>query len=256
MLSLEIRSMLVAGLLAIIVGVAGIVLLGGGVAEAQEGEPQPQPEDGVVDVEPDVDPQPTLFGDVNTLDDFFDALDTAGYGPVVLQEIAVTQPWIPVPGAGLLALEGALVEVYALSAADAELAIGNLSGDGAAFQPPANATIWRGLEFILVLRDAPSQLDVQDVISSIVGGPALLTIAGPPLLPPPAVPGADDSDSLNPVAISADGAPEALPATGNGGVAKDGSGSVAAIALAVSVVSAIGVAGAAATIRRRRSERI
>ena len=59
MLSLEIRSMLVASLVAIIVGVAGIVVLGGGVAVAQEGEPQPQPEDGVVDVEPDVDPQPT-----------------------------------------------------------------------------------------------------------------------------------------------------------------------------------------------------
>ena len=256
MLSLEIRSMLVASLVAIIVGVAGIVIFGGGVAVAQEGEPQPQPEDGVVDVEPDGPPEPTLFGDVSTLDDFFDALDSSGHGPLVLQEIAVTQPWIAVPSAGLLSLDGALVEVYALSADQADEAIGNLSGDGAAFQPPANATIWRGLEFILVLRDAPSQLDVQDVISSIVGGPALLTIAGPPLLPPPAVPGADDSDSLNPVAISADGAPEALPATGNGGVAKDGSGSVAAIALALGAVGAVGVSLAAFRLRRRRSERI
>ena len=255
MLSLEIRMMLVASVLAIVLGLAGVVALGSGVAKAQEGEPQP--EDGMLEVDPDGPPVPTLFADVNTMDEFFDALDAAGFGPPVLQEIAVSQDWIPVSGAGLLSIEGALVEVYALSAAQAEEAIGNLSGEGAAFQPPANATIWRGVEFILVLRDAPSQPDVEGVISSIVGPPALLTIAGPPLiLPPPAVPGADDGDSLNPAATSSPTAPEALPATGNGGVDKNGSGSTGAIALAIGVVSALGVAVAGTMIRRRRTERV
>ena len=258
MLSLEIRLMVVASVLAIVLGLAGVAVLGSGVARAQEPQPQPQPEDGVLEVDPDGPaPQPVLFGDVSTTDDFFAALDAAGFGPLALQEIAVTQPWIPMPGAGLLALEGALVEVYALSAADAELAIGNLSGDGAAFQPPANVTIWRGLEFILVLRDAPSQPDVEDVISSIVGGPALLTIAGPPLiLPPPTVPGADDGDSLVPVAIADTAAPEALPATGTGGLDDNGAGSLGAITLAVSVMSVSGLSLVAFWLRRRRTERV
>ncbi len=258
MLSIEIRLMAVASVLAIVLGLAGVAVLGSGVARAQEPQPQPQPEDGMLEVDPDGPaPQPVLFGDVSTTDDFFDALDAAGFGPLALQEIAVTQPWIPMPGAGLLSLEGALVEVYALSVADAELAIGNLSGENSTFQPPANVTIWRGLEFILVLRDAPSQPAVESLISSIVGGPALLTIAGPaPFLPPPAVPGADDGDSLIPDAVSHTAAPEALPATGNGGVAKDGSGSVAAIALALGVVGAVGVSLAAFGLRRRRAERV
>jgi hypothetical protein len=257
MLSLEIRLMVVASVLAIVLGLAGVAVLGSGVARAQEPEPEPRPENGVVEVDPDGPaPQPVLFGDVSTTDDFFDALDAAGFGPLALQEIAVTQPWIPMPGAGLLALEGALVEVYVLSAADVELAIGNLAGENAAFQPPVNATIWRGLEFILVLRDAPSQPDVEDLINSIIGMPALLTIGNPPMFLPPPVPAADDGDSLIPVAIADTAAPEALPATGNGGVAKDGSGSVAAIALALGAVGAVGVSLAAFRLRRRRTERV
>ena len=212
-------------------------------------------EDGVLEVDPD-GPQPVLFGDVSTMDDVFNALDAAGYGPVALQEIAVILPWIPVPSAGVLLLDGASVEVFALSAAQAEEAIGNILGEGATFQPPANATVWRGLEFVLVLRDAPSQPDVEDLINSIVGMPALLTIAGPLLFLPPPVPAADDGDSLVPVAIADTAAPEALPATGNGGLDGNGAGSVTAIALAASVVGIAGLSLSVFAVRRRRTARI
>ena len=81
MLSLEIRLMVVASVLAIVLGLAGVAVLGSGVARAQEPQPQPQPEDGVLEVDPDGPaPQPVLFGDVSTTDDFFAALDAAGFG--------------------------------------------------------------------------------------------------------------------------------------------------------------------------------
>ena len=76
-----------------------------------------------------------------TLAAFFDAVVEAGFGPLTLQEIAVTQPWISVPNAGVLILDGAQAEVYAISAAQVDEAIDNISGRTASFQPPANATV-------------------------------------------------------------------------------------------------------------------
>ena len=169
-------------------------------------------------VEAQEEPTPVLFGDVNTVDEFFAALTDSGFGPLALQEIGVIQPWIPVPSAGILVLEGAQVEVYQLTAAEAEEAIGNLTGDDAAFQPPANATVWRGLEFVLILQDAPNQSAVEQLISSIVGPPALLTIAGPLPLPLPEPDAGADGDAADqPDAAVAD-PPAALPASGSGGL--------------------------------------
>ena len=124
-----------------------------------------------------------------TLAAFFDAVVEAGFGPLTLQEIAVMQPWIPVPGAGILILDGAQAEVYALSAAQAEEAIGNISGEAAPFQPPADATVWRGQELIVILRDAPSHPAIEAALSNILGGPVLATITGSPLPPPVGGPG-------------------------------------------------------------------
>lgn len=250
MLRIEVRSLLAAGALALVVGLLSVAVLGSGVATAQEA-PEPKPETGerTVDEDPDGRPQPTLFGDVNTLDDLFDALDEADLGPLALQEIAVMQPWIAVASAGVLVLEGAQVEVYALSVVEAEEAIGNLSGENASFQPPANVTIWRGLEFILILRDAPANPTVEALISNIVGSPALLTIAGP--LPPPVVPGSDDDASTGPVAIEDPPAPEALPATGSGGVADGGTMSALAIAVLAVVGGSLGLVMTTLAVRRR-----
>lgn len=120
-----------------------------------------------------------------TLGAFLDAVVEAGFGPLQLQEIAVTQPWIPVAGAGILILDGAQAEVYSLSAAQANEAVANISGEAGRFQPPANATVWRGEELIVVLRDAPSHPTIAAALSGILGSPVLATITGPPLPPPP-----------------------------------------------------------------------
>jgi hypothetical protein len=71
---------------------------------AQEGE---EPEEETQESGPEEEPMPTPFGDVDTLDEFLAALTEAGFGPMTLQEIAVAHPWIPVPGAGMLVLDGA-----------------------------------------------------------------------------------------------------------------------------------------------------
>lgn len=191
-------------------------------------------------------PQPTLFADVNTSADFFAALEAGGYGPLALQEIGVLTPWIPVVSDGILILEGASVEVYSMTEAEAEAAIGNITGDDASFQPPTDATVWRGPAFILILQDAPNQAAVEALITSIVGPPALATIAGP--LPPP--PPDDDGAGTD--------APVALPIVGSGGLADgalaDGGGSVPLwIIVMAAVLAGAGLAGALRleTTRRR-----
>ena len=160
-----------------------------------------------------------------SLDAFLDAVVAAGFGPLQLQEIAVTQPWIPVPGAGILILDGAQAEVYSLSAVQAEQAIGNISGEASAFQPPANAAVWRSLELIVILRDAPSNSPVAAALFNILGSPVLATITGG-VPPPPPTSGGDDGAVPEPDTgeESVDG-PVALPNTGSGGLADAAPGS-------------------------------
>ncbi|PZC44641.1 MAG: hypothetical protein DK306_001754 [Chloroflexi bacterium] len=200
--------------------------------------------------EPDADgPQPTSFADVHTSADFLAALANGGYGPLALQEIGVLTPWIPVVSDGILVLEGASIEVYSMTAAQAEEALGNISGEGGAFHPPANATIWRGLEFILILRDAPNQAAVEALITSIVGPPALATIATGPLpLPPPAGGGDDGTDAPR----AEPDPPMALPASGSGGLADvdlAGAGSNDVPLWVIVMASALAAAGVAGVVR-------
>ncbi len=185
----------------------------------------------------------------SSLGDFFDEIVAAGFGPLVLQEIAIIQPWIPVPSAGILVLDGAQAEVYSLSVVEAEQAIGNISGDGAPHQPPANTTVWRGLELIVVLQDAPNHPGVEAALSRILGSPVLATIAGG--LPPGI--GGDDGAVPEPAADeeTVDN-PAILPATGSGGLADDGAGSgFERVLLTAGVATALTVAGLLA--RRRRA---
>ena len=194
------------------------------------------------------EPRPTLFADVNTSADFFAALEAGGYGPLAQQEIGVLTAWIPVISDGILILEGASIEVYSTTAAQAEEAMGNISGEGGAFQPPANATVWRGLEFILILRDAPNQAAVEELITSIVGSPTLATIATGPLpLPPPA----DGGDGTDTPTAEPD-PPMALPASGSGGLADvdlAGGGSNDVPLWVIVMASALAAAGLAGVLR-------
>ena len=148
------------GLAALLVaGVAVASFWPDGRVAAQEGEEEPtEMEVERPPEEPDGDE--TIQSD---LSDVLQALEDAGL-PGALQEIAVQQPWIPVPGAGILALNGASAEVYVLSVVEAEQAIGNISGENAAFQPPANATIWRQLTMIVILQDAPSHPEIEQTL--------------------------------------------------------------------------------------------
>ncbi len=195
--------------------------------------PTEEPTDDPIPVEP-----PGDIGDgvsPAALGDFLDDLAAAGV-PVLLQEIAVIQPWIPVPSAGVLVLDGAEAEVYALSAPEAELAIGNISGDNAAFQPPANATVWRATELIVILREAPSHPAAERTLTGILGSPLLATIAGG--VPPTG--GTDTGAVEEPVVDEAGGSPGALPNTGSGGVADDpGAGPRAAWPAGIAVVVAL-----------------
>ena len=180
---------------------------------------------------PPVDPDSGSEGDEVpgpqpiSLDAFLDAVVAAGFGPLQLQEIAVTQPWIPVPGVGILILDGAEAEVYALSADQAEEAIGNISGEASVFhQPPANATVWRSLELIVILRDAPSNSTVEAALDNILGFSVVATITGIP--PPPPTSGGDDGAVPEPdTGEESVDRPVALPNTGTGGLAEDGPGS-------------------------------
>lgn len=232
---------------AVMAGVA-LALVAGAVASApvaladSHEEREPGPVEG---------PMPVLFGDVNTLDDFFAALTEAGFGPLALQEIGVVQPWIPVASAGILILDGAQVEVYQLSASEATTAIGNLTGEGAAFQPPANVTIWQGLEFVLILRDAPNQFAVQELITSIVGPIALATIAGLP--PPPPDAGADGDDAVQPEVVA--DPPAALPTTGSGGIVGTDSNGVSVWWITAGAGLAVAVALGAVGLRTGRFRR-
>jgi len=128
-----------------------------------------------------------------------------------------------------------------------EAARAEFAGDEADFQPPANATVWRGLEFVLVLRDAPNQSEIEQLISSIVWSPALLTIAGALPLPLP-LPTPDAGTDDQPVAVA--DPPAALPASGSGGLgAPDSDGTpvwwiIASVSLSV-------VAGLGAVLRGR-----
>jgi hypothetical protein len=146
-----------------------------------------------------------------TLAAFFDAIVEAGFGPLTLQEIAVMQPWIPVPSAGILILDGAQAEVYSLSAEQADEAIDNISGEAASFQPPANATVWRGEQLIVILREAPNHPAVEAALTSMLGSPVLATIAGSPL-PPPPVGGPGEGAPL--VATSVEALADALRSAG------------------------------------------
>lgn len=170
-----------------------------------------------------------------SLDAFFDALDAAGV-PVILQEIAVTRPRIPVPSAGILVLDDAQAEVYSLTALEAEVAIANISGENAAFQPPANATLWRATELIVILLDAPSHPGADLTLSGILGSPILATITGGGL-PPPVI-GTDVDEVEEPTGDDSSGSPVALPATGSGGLAAD-EGWDQRTALAAALVAAV-----------------
>ena len=129
-------------------------------------------------------------------------LSAAGFDPA-LQEIATTRPWIPVSAAGVLVVAGGRAEVYEL---DSPQAVG-----AALDQFPgltANVTIWGSGSLIVILLDAPDSPAAEEALFSVLGGPAIATIAG--LIPPPEVPAE---------------APDALPDTGSGGLAADGGGS-------------------------------
>ena len=212
------------GLAALLVaGVAVASFWPDGRVAAQEGEEEPtEMEVERPPEEPDGDE--TIQSD---LSDVLQALEDAGL-PGALQEIAVQQPWIPVPGAGILALNGASAEVYVLSVVEAEQAIGNISGENAAFQPPANATIWRQLTMIVILQDAPSHPEIEQTLTSILGSPVLATIAGPPFPGPGGPPGMDGDAVEEPVAEM----PEALPASGSGGLADTDAGTAPVPSLA------------------------
>ncbi len=184
-----------------------------------------------------------------SLDAFLEAVVDAGFGPLQLQEIAVTQPWIPVPSAGVLILAGAQAEVYSLSAAQAEQAINNISGEAPAFQPPANATVWRSLELIVILRDAPSNSVIEAALFNILGPPVLATITGG--VPPPPGSGEDDGAVPEPTTGESVDAPELLPNTGNGGLAGDGQGSGLVLSLLAAGI-AVTASLAGLTLRRRR----
>ncbi|MCZ6545791.1 MAG: CHRD domain-containing protein [Chloroflexi bacterium] len=184
-----------------------------------------------------------------SLDAFLEAVVAAGFGPLQLQEIAVTQPWIPVPGAGILILDGAQAEVYSLSAVQAEQAIGNISGEASAFQPPANAAVWRSLELIVILRDAPSNSPVAAALFNILGSPVLATITGGG---PPPPSGGDDGAVPDPdTGEESVDRPVALPNTGTGGLAEDGPGSGLALSLLATGIAVTALLAGLSLWRRR-----
>ena len=197
-----------------------------------------------------VDPDSGSEGDDVTgvqppsLGDFLDAVVEAGFGPLQLQEIAVTQSWIPVAGAGILILDGAQAEVYSLSAAQADEAIANISGDASAFLLPANATVWRGEELIVILREAPSHPAVEAALINILGSPVLATITGGI---PPAT-GGDDVAVPEPAAGEEGDGPVLLPNTGSGGLADAGSALV--LRLLAAGIAAIALLASLALWRR------
>ena len=154
-------------------------------------------------------PVRVLEPSVGTVAEFLVALEAAGF-PSTLQEIALRRPEIGVPSAGQVQIAGATIEVYDLgTAAAAEDLLGALRGETVV--PAGNVTYWVGGQIAVVLTNAPANPDVEQIITNVVGSPAVLTITGPP----PILPGSGDD-------IAADGVmPEILPTTGSGGVAED-----------------------------------
>lgn len=143
-------------------------------------------------------------------------------------------------------MDGAQAEVYSLSAVQAEQAIGNISGEASAFQPPANAAVWRSLELIVILRDAPSNSPVAAALFTILGFPVLATITGG--VPPPTSGGDDGAVPEPTTGEESVDASMLLPNTGSGGLALDRPGS----GLALSLLAAGFAATAGLTLWRRR----
>lgn len=159
----------------------------------------PKPETPVLVLEPSV----------GTVAEFLAALEAAGL-PSALQGIGILRPEIGVPSVGQVQLDGATIEVYDLgSVAAAEDLVNSLRGETVVLA--GNVTYWVGGQIAVVLTNAPANPDVQQIITSIVGSPVLLTITGPtPILP-------DTGDDT-----ATDGlVPETFPATGSGGLAED-----------------------------------
>ena len=150
------------------------------------------------------EPQPQPLPPATAADLLAAITAQTGLSTQVLQTFAaVTQPFVPVPGTAAQ-IGTAYTEIYELPTPEAikTITVG-LQFDGT-ITPPANATLWAIGQLLVILTDAPSHLAEQDAISAVIGGPLVLTIAGPLLpgtggeVPPP---------------------PAALPNTGSGGLA-------------------------------------
>ncbi len=163
--------------------------------------------------EPTVDPLPIINPTAGTVSEFLDALDEAGL-PTALQEIAILRPEIGVPGAGQIPVDGSLIQIIDLgSVAAGEELVNALRSEGAVLS--ANVTYWVSGQIAVVLTEAPSNPSVEQTLSGILGSPVLLTIASPP----PLLPGSDGDDAAD---QTGEVTPEALPATGDGGIGEDG----------------------------------
>lgn len=206
--------------------------------EGAVGRPSERPEP--FEEEPD-GPVLVLKPGAGTVSEFLDGLDAAGV-PAALREIAITRAEIPVSSAGQIGADGTTIEVYDLgSEAAAEMLLNALRSEGSVLS--ANVTYWVAGQIAVVLTEAPSHPDLESTISSIVGPPALLTIA---TLPPPST---DTSGG--------DGAvvPEVLPSTGTGGVGEPSSGISAWLWVAISggftLLVAVGLMATGLRLSRR-----
>lgn len=206
--------------------------------EGAVGRPTERPEP--FEEEPD-GPILVLEPGVGTVSEFLAGLEATGV-PAALREIALTRAEIPVSSAGQIGADGTTIEVYDLgSAAAGEMLLNALRSEGSVLS--ANVTYWVAGQIAVVLTEAPSHLDLQDTISSIVGPPALLTIA---TLPPPSTDTSGGDGEL---------VPEVLPSTGTGGVGDRSSGISAWLWVAISggftLLVAVGLMAAGSRLSRR-----